>query len=206
LQIECIVTELRASGTTIRDEDLVHVWPLQRRRRCMSARSRRSRTIWSRGSALRPPSYRTCQARHERAHGWMLAEALPRGSLGCLSDKGKAMVFLDASHSGNVIPGTRAGDSADVDRIAADLASAETGVIVFSSSTGRQFSMESAAFDHGYFTQALLEASEGKSDRRRPGSGSGTCRSGSHPNAWHFRSEFVLKPVRRTTMPYALLA
>ena len=31
LQIERIVTELRAGGTTIRDEDLVHVWPLQRR-------------------------------------------------------------------------------------------------------------------------------------------------------------------------------
>jgi uncharacterized caspase-like protein len=72
-----------------------------------------------------------------------------RGSLGRLSDKGKTMVFLDASHSGNVIPGTRAGDSADLYRIAADLASAETGVIVFSSSTGRQFSMESAAFGHG---------------------------------------------------------
>ena len=31
LQIERIVTELRAGSTTIRDEDLVHVWPLQRR-------------------------------------------------------------------------------------------------------------------------------------------------------------------------------
>ena len=31
LQLERIVTELRASGTTIRDEDLAHVWPLQRR-------------------------------------------------------------------------------------------------------------------------------------------------------------------------------
>ena len=31
LQIERIVTELRAAGTTIRDQDLVHVWPLQRR-------------------------------------------------------------------------------------------------------------------------------------------------------------------------------
>ena len=31
LQIERIVSELRAGGTTIRDEDLVHVWPLQRR-------------------------------------------------------------------------------------------------------------------------------------------------------------------------------
>jgi hypothetical protein len=31
LQIERIVTELPAGATTIRDEDLVHVWPLQRR-------------------------------------------------------------------------------------------------------------------------------------------------------------------------------
>jgi len=31
LQIERIVTELRAGGTTIRHDDLVHVWPLQRR-------------------------------------------------------------------------------------------------------------------------------------------------------------------------------
>ena len=30
-QIERIVTELRAGGMAIRDEDLVHVWPLQRR-------------------------------------------------------------------------------------------------------------------------------------------------------------------------------
>jgi hypothetical protein len=31
LQIQRIVTALRIGGTTIRDEDLVHVWPLQRR-------------------------------------------------------------------------------------------------------------------------------------------------------------------------------
>jgi TnpA family transposase len=31
LQIERIVAEMRAGGTAIRDEDLVHVWPLQRR-------------------------------------------------------------------------------------------------------------------------------------------------------------------------------
>ena len=30
-QIERIVTERRAGGMTIRDEDLVHVWPLRRR-------------------------------------------------------------------------------------------------------------------------------------------------------------------------------
>ena len=31
MHIERIVAELRAGGATIRDEDLVHVWPLQRR-------------------------------------------------------------------------------------------------------------------------------------------------------------------------------
>ncbi len=31
LQIERIVSELRAGGTTTRDKDIVHVWPLQRR-------------------------------------------------------------------------------------------------------------------------------------------------------------------------------
>jgi hypothetical protein len=91
-----------------------------------------------------------------------------RDTLGRLAERGKTMVFLDACHSGNVIPGTRAGDSADVDKIAADLASAETGVIVFSSSTGKQFSIESSTFHHGIFTEALLEAFEGKSDRPPP--------------------------------------
>ena len=31
LQIERVVTALRAEGTAIREEDLAHVWPLQRR-------------------------------------------------------------------------------------------------------------------------------------------------------------------------------
>ena len=53
----------------------------------------------------------------------------------------------------------------DVDRFANELASAETGVIVFSSSTGRQLSHEKAEWGNGAFTKALLEGiREGKAD------------------------------------------
>jgi hypothetical protein len=52
--------------------------------------------------------------------------------------------------------------------VAADLASAENGVVVFSSSTGKQFSIEHPGLGHGAFTAALLEAFDGKSDRPPP--------------------------------------
>jgi WD40 repeat protein len=91
-----------------------------------------------------------------------------RGTLGRLAERGKTLVFLDACHSGNIIPGARAADAPDVVKVASDLASAETGVIVFSSSGAKQFSMESPKFGHGYFTEALLEAFDGKSDRPPP--------------------------------------
>jgi WD40 repeat protein len=84
-----------------------------------------------------------------------------------LADKGKTLLFLDACHSGNVLPGAKAG-ALDVDKVAADLASAENGVVVFSSSTGKQFSMEYPELGHGAFTAALLEAFDGKSDRPPP--------------------------------------
>jgi len=84
-----------------------------------------------------------------------------------LADRGKTLLFLDACHSGNVLPGAKAG-ALDVDKVAADLASSENGVVVFSSSTGKQFSMEYPDLGHGAFTAALLEAFDGKSDRPPP--------------------------------------
>jgi hypothetical protein len=83
-----------------------------------------------------------------------------------LADRGKTLLFLDACHSGNVLPGAKAG-ALDVDKVAADLATAENGVVVFSSSTGKQFSMEYPDLGHGAFTAALLEAFDGKSERRK---------------------------------------
>ncbi len=91
-----------------------------------------------------------------------------RDSVAALADKGKVLVFLDACHSGNLAPGTRDGGRADIDRIAAELGNADTGAVVFSSSSGRQFSVERADLGHGVFTYALLEALDGRSDRPPP--------------------------------------
>jgi hypothetical protein len=90
-----------------------------------------------------------------------------RETLSALADRGKTLVFLDACHSGNVVPGSR-GLPPDLDKVANDLAAAENGVIVFSSSTGKQFSIEKRELGHGAFTAALLEAFDGKSDRPPP--------------------------------------
>ena len=76
---------------------------------------------------------------------------------------GKAVFFVDTCHSGNVIGGTRRGD-VDIDRVAGDLASAENGVVVFASSTGRQFSVERAEWRNGAFTEALVEGLAGRAD------------------------------------------
>jgi uncharacterized caspase-like protein len=78
----------------------------------------------------------------------------------------RKLPFLDTCHSGQVLPGVRAEtQQADVDKFASDLASAEAGVVVFCSSTGKQFSLElEQPWQHGAFTGALLEAFQGKAD------------------------------------------
>ena len=90
-----------------------------------------------------------------------------RDILSRLADRGKVLVFVDACHAGSVIPGAK-GIGTDVDIVASDLASSENGVVVFSSSTGRQFSWERPELGHGVFTYALLEAFEGKASREPP--------------------------------------
>jgi uncharacterized caspase-like protein len=52
----------------------------------------------------------------------------------------------------------------DVDKLANELASAEKGVVVFTSSTGRQFSQEKPEWKNGAFTKALVEAIKGGAD------------------------------------------
>lgn len=80
-----------------------------------------------------------------------------RATLVKLAERGKILVFFDACHSGNTIQCAKGG-FADIDRAAADLASAESGVVVFSSSTGTQLSLELDSRKHVAFTAALLEA------------------------------------------------
>lgn len=78
---------------------------------------------------------------------------------------GKALFFFDTCHSGNVLGGaqglqSRAGPS-DLGGVINDFTSAENGVVVFSSSTGRQLSYENTAWGNGAFTKALVEGING---------------------------------------------
>ena len=75
---------------------------------------------------------------------------------------GKGVAFLDTCHSGNVFGPTRRAAVHDISGVINELASAENGVVVFSSSTGRQFSYEDASWGNGAFTKALIEGLDGK--------------------------------------------
>lgn len=75
---------------------------------------------------------------------------------------GKVVMFVDTCHSGNVM-GARRG-AADITAVVNELASAENGVVVFASSTGRQYSLEDPQWGNGAFTKALIEGVGGKAD------------------------------------------
>lgn len=75
---------------------------------------------------------------------------------------GKAVLFVDTCHSGNVM-GTRRG-VADITAVVNELASAENGAVVFASSTGKQYSLEDKKWSNGAFTKALVEGMGGKAD------------------------------------------
>lgn len=80
---------------------------------------------------------------------------------------GKSLFFVDTCHSGNVMGGRRA--VTDITGTLNDLASAENGVVVFSSSTGRQYSLEDTAWGNGAFTKAVVEGLGGKADFNKSG-------------------------------------
>lgn len=88
-----------------------------------------------------------------------------RNTLKSLS--GKAVFFLDTCHSGNVL-GRRSLDS-DIAAVLNEMASAENGVVVFSSSSGREYSLEDPKWGNGAFTKALLEGFDGRADVNRSG-------------------------------------
>jgi WD40 repeat protein len=77
---------------------------------------------------------------------------------------GKTLFFVDTCHSGDILDGVRADSQPDVDQLANELASAENGVIVYTSSTGNQFSRENKDWQNGAFTKALVEGLAGKAD------------------------------------------
>jgi len=75
---------------------------------------------------------------------------------------GKVVMFIDTCHAGNIM-GRRKG-ATDLTKVIQDLSSAESGVVVFASSTGRQTSLEDEAWGNGAFTKALTEGLKGKAD------------------------------------------
>jgi hypothetical protein len=81
---------------------------------------------------------------------------------------GKALFFFDTCHAGSVLGGRKAGLPDDYSGVVNELTSAENGVVVFSSSTGRQFSYEHPAWGNGAFTKAVVEGLQGAA--AQPGS------------------------------------
>ena len=75
---------------------------------------------------------------------------------------GKTIVFLDTCHAGNIM-GKRRGRT-DITGVVNELTSAESGVVVFASFTGNQYSVEDPAWKNGAFTKAAVEGITGNAD------------------------------------------
>ena len=82
--------------------------------------------------------------------------------------RGKGLLFVDTCHSGNVMGG-RHGYSTDVNGMLNDLSSAEYGLVVLASSTGKQVSLENPNWGNGAFTKALVEGLNGQADLKKRG-------------------------------------
>lgn len=84
------------------------------------------------------------------------------------SIRGRTLFFIDTCHAGNAV-GSIKNASRELARFANSLASAENGVVVFASATGRQLAEESDDWGNGAFTKALVEGLDGKADLTRKG-------------------------------------
>lgn len=73
---------------------------------------------------------------------------------------GKVLVFLDTCFSGQLMRQQQR-SPLGVEQFIADLVSADNGVVVFASSSGKQTSQESADWRNGVFTRALIEGLSG---------------------------------------------
>lgn len=97
-------------------------------------------------------------ATHELEPENIVASALPWSEvvnrLGKLSAKSKrVIVLLDACHSGS---------AAGNEELVKEILNANAGVMVLASSRGSEISLESAEWEHGAFSKAIIEAVQGK--------------------------------------------
>jgi WD40 repeat protein len=82
---------------------------------------------------------------------------------------GKVVFFVDTCHAGNVLGGTPRDLAQDINKFVNELTSAENGAVVFTSSSGKQVSLEKPELQNGVFTKALLEGLSGQADYNRTG-------------------------------------
>jgi WD40 repeat protein len=97
------------------------------------------------------PAYSTT----EDAHKTGVAQEDLRRTLRNIS--GKAVVFLDTCHAGQVM-------ARSMDRVINALSAAENGIVVFASSMGNEVSLERTDWQNGAFTKAILEGLEGQAN------------------------------------------
>lgn len=81
--------------------------------------------------------------------------------------RGQRLFFIDTCHAGNALGGRRF--STEVAYLINDLVADENAVIVYSSSTGKQLSVEKDAWGNGAFTKVLVEGINGGADLRNTG-------------------------------------
>ena len=74
----------------------------------------------------------------------------------------KVYAFFGSCYAGAFGAGSKAEQPTDMERFASKLASEENGVIVFTSCTGQERSIERDDWQNGAFTEALMEALAGK--------------------------------------------
>jgi hypothetical protein len=77
----------------------------------------------------------------------------------------KVYAFFDTCYAGALGPGSKAEQLTDMERFASRLGSEENGVVVFTSCTAQERSNERDEWQNGAFTEALLEALNGKAAR-----------------------------------------
>jgi uncharacterized caspase-like protein len=70
---------------------------------------------------------------------------------------GKALLFLDACHAAAVAGTSKTRALMDINSVVNEFTRTERGVVVFTASTGRQFSQENSAWGNGAFTKAVIE-------------------------------------------------
>jgi uncharacterized caspase-like protein len=84
----------------------------------------------------------------------------------------KKLILLDACHSGQSgfdMLEFASLKNANLDQLVKELIDKEPGVTVMTSSSGKEYSYETAAWRHGAFSKAILEGLDGSADINRDG-------------------------------------